>query len=122
LPPAADDIAIRLGAMADRTRLNEAAETTFERRGYWGISMFTRPSMDAHALANHAERVMKASPGGKMRATTIGAITSAGLEIKDFREADGHFNLAFSSEPDDATWDAVLAVMAPAQRIEYPEG
>jgi hypothetical protein len=110
--PADDDVAIRYGAMADRSALARAAFTTYLARRYYGLSLWTRPRMSPFQIARAIIPYTNMTRS-KIRAVHIGELRAARWEIADL-DSRGHFNLRFTHEPDDGLWDRLEAIMSAA--------
>jgi hypothetical protein len=118
LPPHDDDLAIRYGTMSDRLALQKSARTTFLRRGYYGLSMF---SLSGHSAQEIAAAVAGRTgvTDGKMRSARVGDLRAAGFDVAD-HTADGHMNLRLPGEPDEDVWRRIEEVMGPPERIKIP--
>lgn len=119
MEPDDDDVAIRYGTMSDRDSLLMAARTTFIRRRYYGLSMFSLPGMTAQAIAAAVAPRTRVTRG-KMRSARIGDLRSAGFKIAD-HSADGHLNLRFPDAPNEETWERLEGIMGPAEAIQIGE-
>jgi len=111
------DYAIRYGTMTDRTALAKAARTTWLRRGYYGLSFFTRPGLSPLDIAREIAPMTRITKG-KLRAARVAELIAAGFEIADERD-DGHFNLRFPGDPDDATWSLLDGLMADPEDFAF---
>lgn len=105
---------MRLGAFM------RSAEVCLENEGFYGISFFSFPGMDADEIAREVgivreETPLRLMPNPSMRQATAGAVRALGYPLDPDNSPRGHVALRFDGPPTDADWEALDDVFQPPE-------
>jgi hypothetical protein len=114
-----EDVIVRAGELRVGD-FRKSVEVCRERGGFYGLSFFSFPGMDAREIAMEVgvvreETGFRLMPNPSMRQSTVGAVRALGYSLDADNCPRGHVTLRFAEAPTDDDWEALDGVFRPPE-------
>ena len=100
--------------------LEISSEVFFQEEGFYGLSLWSFPEMDAVEVAEEVGRVAdeigeRLLPNSQMRHSTAGDLRMLGYVVYPDGDPRGHVTLVLDAAPTDTDWESLVGVFEAPQ-------